>query len=69
MGLAILTAARWAAALGTGTVRDIRVPVGMSEACLNELAALLNERANPENDATNDEMAVAAFEVVRRHQR
>lgn len=70
MGLCLVRAAlSWAGAPGTEAeiVRGVRLPAGMSRACCNDLADLFSRRSYPSGDATNDELAAEAFEVVRRH--
>lgn len=48
-------------------VRGVLLPRGMTRACCDDLARLFNSVTDPESDATNDELAAEAFEVVRRH--
>jgi hypothetical protein len=50
-------------------VRDVMLPSGMTRECLDELAGLFNWRCAEECDCSNDEFAIRAFEVLRRHLR
>ena len=67
----VKAALRWAGAPGIGaeTVRGVRLPVGMTRACCDELGLLFSRANDPEDGATNDELAALAFEVVRSHLR
>jgi hypothetical protein len=51
------------------TVRGVRLPFGMTRGCAEALACLFNERADPDCEASNLELAVRAFAIVGSHQR
>lgn len=49
--------------------RGVVLPEGLTPACLDELASLLNMHSHEDNEETNAEAAVRAFRVVERHLR
>jgi hypothetical protein len=50
-------------------VRGVALPPGMTRACLDEIARLLNRHQADRCEDTDDEGAVKVFEVVQRHLR
>jgi hypothetical protein len=49
--------------------RGVVLPKGMTPACLDELASLLNMHCHEDNEENNEDAAVRAFGVVLKHLR
>ena len=47
--------------------RGVPLPEGMSPACLDELAAVINGHCHEDCEESADEAAIRAFAIVLRH--
>jgi hypothetical protein len=52
---------------GTSEHRGVVLPEGMTPACLDDLAAIINRHQREDSDELDAECAVKVFEVVLRH--
>jgi hypothetical protein len=47
--------------------RGVSMPEGMTRECMDALATLFNMHCHEDNEQTNEEAAVSAFEAVQQH--